>query len=65
MRELESERARGRNYYPVRAVWNLMLAGVVVEPVWVLKKVTKKRAHGEPITWQKRVTLSTILSLTV
>jgi hypothetical protein len=33
MRELESERARGRNYYPVRAVWNLILAGVVVEPV--------------------------------
>lgn len=31
MRELESERGRGRNDYPVRAVWNSILAGVVYQ----------------------------------
>lgn len=31
MRELESERGCGRNDYPVRAVWNSILAGVVYQ----------------------------------
>jgi transposase len=31
MRELEGERGRGRNDYPVRAVWNSILAGVVYQ----------------------------------
>jgi hypothetical protein len=31
MRVLEEERDRGRNEYPVRAVWNSVLAGVVYE----------------------------------
>jgi hypothetical protein len=31
MRVLEEERYRGRNEYPVRAVWNSVLAGVVYE----------------------------------
>jgi len=33
MRELESERARGRNDYPVRAVWNSILAGIVYQHI--------------------------------
>jgi hypothetical protein len=35
MRVLERERDRGRNEYPVRAVWNSVLAGVVYEHVSV------------------------------
>lgn len=31
MRELETERAKGRDDYPVRAMWNSILAGVVYE----------------------------------
>ena len=31
MRRLESERGKGRDDYPVRAVWNSLLAGVVFE----------------------------------
>ena len=31
MRVLEEERYRGRDEYPVRAVWNSILAGVVYE----------------------------------
>jgi hypothetical protein len=33
MRVLESERGKGRNDYPVRAVWNSLLAGVVYQHV--------------------------------
>jgi len=35
MQTLEQERDRGRNEYPVRAVWNSVLAGVVYEHVSV------------------------------
>jgi hypothetical protein len=35
MRVLERERDRGRNEYPIRAVWNSVLAGVVYEHVSV------------------------------
>jgi len=31
MRELEAQRGRGRDEYPVRAVWNSLLAGVVYQ----------------------------------
>ena len=31
MRELESERGRGRNDYPVRAVWNSIPHGVIYQ----------------------------------
>lgn len=31
MRELERERGRGRNDYPIRAVWNSILAGIVYQ----------------------------------
>ena len=31
MRELEKERGKGRDDYPVRAMWNSILAGVVYE----------------------------------
>ena len=31
MRALESQRAKGRNEYPVRAVWNSILAGIVFQ----------------------------------
>ena len=31
MRVIEEERVRGRDDYPVRAVWNSILAGVVYE----------------------------------
>jgi len=31
MQTLEAERGRGRNDYPVRAVWNSLLAGVVFQ----------------------------------
>ena len=31
MQELEAERGRGRNDYPVRCVWNAILAGVVYQ----------------------------------
>jgi hypothetical protein len=31
MRVLESERAKGRDDYPVRGVWNSVLAGVVFQ----------------------------------
>ncbi|MDW7650898.1 MAG: DDE transposase, partial [Bacillota bacterium] len=31
MQALESERGRGRNDYPVRAVWNSVLAGIVYQ----------------------------------
>ena len=31
MRQLEAQRAKGRDDYPVRAVWNSILAGVVYE----------------------------------
>src|SRR5690625_2001301 len=31
MKILESERKNGRNDYPIRAVWNTMLAGIVYE----------------------------------
>jgi len=31
MRQLESQRGRGRNDYPIRAVWNSVLAGIVYQ----------------------------------
>ncbi|MGC5376551.1 hypothetical protein ACPXAO_23895, partial [Salmonella enterica] len=31
MKTLESQRKNGRNDYPIRAVWNTILAGVVFE----------------------------------
>jgi len=31
MRALESQRAKGRDEYPVRAVWNSILAGIVFQ----------------------------------
>ena len=31
MRELENKRGKGRNDYPIRAVWNSIIAGVVYE----------------------------------
>lgn len=31
MRQIESQRGRGRNDYPVRAVWNSVLAGIVYQ----------------------------------
>jgi hypothetical protein len=33
MRHLEADRGRGRNEYPIRAVWNSVLAGVVFQHV--------------------------------
>jgi hypothetical protein len=33
MRHLEADRGRGRNEYPIRAVWNSLLAGVVFQHV--------------------------------
>ena len=31
MRQLESQRGRGRNDYPIRAIWNSVLAGIVYQ----------------------------------
>ena len=47
MRVLEQERDRGRNEYPVRAVWNSVLAGVVYEHVSVesLRRELKRNAQ--------------------
>jgi hypothetical protein len=35
MRKLEDERGKGRDDYPVRAVWNSILAGVVFQHISV------------------------------
>ena len=47
MRVLEEERGRGRDEYPVRAVWNSVLAGVVYEHVSVgsLRRELKRNGH--------------------
>jgi len=47
MRALEQQRGRGRNDYPVRAVWNSILAGVVYEHVSVesLRRELKRNAQ--------------------
>ena len=44
---LEEERDRGRNEYPLRAVWNSVLAGVVYEHVSVesLRRELKRNAQ--------------------
>ena len=47
MRALEGQRGRGRNDYPVRAVWNSILAGVVYEHVSVesVRRELKRNAQ--------------------
>ena len=32
MKELERDRGKGRDDYPVRGVWNTILAGIVFQP---------------------------------
>ena len=47
MRVLEEERDRGRNEYPVRAVWNSVLAGVVYEHVSVESLRRELKRNGQ------------------
>jgi transposase len=47
MRVLEKERDRGRNEYPVRAVWNSVLAGVVYEHVSVQSLRRELKRNGQ------------------
>ena len=47
MRLIEKERGRGRNDYPVRAVWNSILAGVVYQHMSIesLRRELKRNAQ--------------------
>ncbi len=56
MRILEEERDWGRNEYPVRAVWNSVLAGVVYEHVSVesLRRELKRNAQLRELCGFKR-----------
>ena len=47
MKVLEEERDRGRNEYPVRAVWNSVLAGVVYEHVSVESLRRELKRNGQ------------------
>jgi hypothetical protein len=47
MRVLEEQRDRGRNEYPVRAVWNSVLAGVVYEHVSVESLRRELKRNGQ------------------
>lgn len=47
MRKLEAHRDRGRDDYPVRAVWNSLLAGVVYEHVSIESLRRELRRNGE------------------
>jgi hypothetical protein len=47
MRKLESFRGRGRNDYPVRAVWNSILAGIVYQHVSVASLRRELQRNGE------------------
>jgi len=47
MKVLEKERDRGRNEYPVRAVWNSVLAGVVYEHVSVEALRRELKRNGQ------------------
>jgi hypothetical protein len=47
MRALEQERANGRNEYPVRAVWNSILAGVVFQHASIASLRRELRRNAE------------------
>ena len=47
MRELEEERGNGRNDYPVRAMWNAVLAGVVYQHLSVESLLRELRRNGQ------------------
>jgi hypothetical protein len=50
MRRLERERGRGRDDYPVRAVWNCVLAGVVYQHVSV-ESLRRELARNDRLRW--------------
>src|SRR5690625_7831539 len=44
---LEKQRKNGRNDYPIRAIWNTIIAGIVFEhnPIESLRKELSRNAH--------------------
>lgn len=50
MRRLERERGKGRDDYPVRAVWNSVLAGVVYQHVSV-ESLRRELARNDRLRW--------------
>ena len=51
MRILERERGRGRNRYPVRAVWNSILAGIVFQHESVESLRRELSRNGQLRSW--------------
>lgn len=47
MRELEEERGNGRDDYPVRAMWNAVLAGIVYQHLSVESLLRELRRNGQ------------------